>query len=124
MIQTEIEKLTGILSSIKTGFVMNEADLALLVEQALSAQGIVFVREARITGGRADFLTQSGILIEVKKAKATKTAIQQLTRYAADAHVNAMILYARNKLRLPTEIAGKPVFSVGYFTSWGIAIDT
>lgn len=90
------------------------------IEQALSAEGIVFEREKRLSPlDIPDFLIESGIVVECKMRRARKMDIyRQLRRYATYPEVRALILASNLVMGLPPELNGKPVFAASLSRGW------
>lgn len=117
-----IKKYTDMLRRLFVGFIAEEAELADAVEKLLRKNGISYRREARIEGGRTDFLLDGGIAIEIKKARAGKKAIEQIKRYSLSDSVRGIILLSKNECRLPEALNGKPCASVSYGKAWGVTL--
>ncbi|MDH0342084.1 hypothetical protein [Chromobacterium haemolyticum] len=71
---------------------------------------------------RAD-LWVDGIVIEVKKQRPARAALlNQLTRYASQPGVRAIITVLERSIPLPATLNDKPVAIVSLNTLWGIAL--
>jgi hypothetical protein len=93
----------------------NEDDLQRGIEEALSASGAEFTREARLPGvfGRLDFMVHAKfeIGIEVKVEGASSSVGRQVARYLKCPEVEGIILVSskRRHRKFPNEFGGKPV---------------
>ena len=112
------------LQKLRIKVVSVEYDLQNEISNLLSDAGISFQKEYRLgKGSRVDFLTSSGVAIEVKKGKPNRlSVINQLQKYAEFDEVKSIILIIETSLTVPKEINGKPCVSVGLRKLWGIAI--
>jgi hypothetical protein len=93
----------------------NEYDLQEGLKVALESEGIKARREETVSqGSRIDFLTDSGVAIEVKTGGSLNRLTRQVHRYAQHDRVAAIIVVTpKAKHRdLPTQINGKPVLVV------------
>lgn len=91
------------------------------VEQALTAAGVAFEREKRLSDRDIpDFLVAGGVVVECKmKNKARKIDVfKQIERYAAHSAVSAIILASNISMGLPPEINGKPVYAASLSRGW------
>jgi hypothetical protein len=90
---------------------------------ALIASGIAFEREAPLGRGRIDFLTASGVGIEVKRDRPDRGALLgQLARYAQSPRVGALVLVAERAVELPAVVGGKPCAALCLNGNWGVAL--
>lgn len=83
------------------------------VDQVLSAAGVTFTREARLDArDRPDFLTTSGLAIELKVAGGRSAVVRQLLRYAEHEEVTGILLVTSRSrhLGLPDLLGGKPAW--------------
>lgn len=98
----------------------SEKQVQAQIEQALSAEGIVFEREKRLSPQDIpDFLIEGGIVVECKMRGARKMDIyRQLRRYAAYPEVRALILASNLVMGLPPELNGKPVYAASLSRGW------
>lgn len=100
-----------------------EADVSEAISQRLSGNGIRFEREAVLSPGcRVDFLTETGVAIEIKKGKPnTAVVARQLDRYAASSRVTGIILVSERGLVTHIDEAnGKPVKYIAMTHNWGL----
>ncbi len=111
------------LQAMRPPFALYEWDIHQMVAQRLTEAGIDYVHEAKIGPGcRIDYLA-GDVGIEVKKGKPTpKVLVKQLQRYAACELVSAVILVTQQSVKVPAQIAGKPVRSVVLSQLWGVAL--
>jgi hypothetical protein len=92
-----------------------QADLA----HALTAQGIAFEREVRLSAADIPDFMVGDIAIEVKIRGARKMDIyRQLVRYAKHERVGSLILATNMTMGLPEQLEGKPVFFVALGRAW------
>ena len=93
------------------------------IKEALIKYGIGFEHEYKLAPrNRIDFLTHSGVGIEVKKGKPNEAQVySQLERYAQFEEVKAIILVIERYQDVPEEMNGKPCRSIGLRRLWGIA---
>lgn len=103
----------------------NEAQLHQGLAEAFEAHGIGFEREVRIKGGRIDFLVTvpdpyAVIGVEVKVKGSAGPLIRQVTRYAAEPRLDAILVVTTNpRHRAAIGFAeGKPidVVTIGAFS--------
>lgn len=91
---------------------MKERAVQDLVEKALTAAGIEFERECRLSGrDRVDFKIGS-VAIELKKGAAGLTELRQITRYLEHPEVTGCVLVALRCRDIPPSILGKPIACV------------
>lgn len=91
------------------------------VAQALTAAGISFEREKRLSAKDIpDFLVEGGVAIECKmRNKGKKMDIfRQLVRYAGYPEVKAIVLASNVSMGLPPDIDGKPVYAASLSHGW------
>jgi hypothetical protein len=89
------------------------------VEAVLTAGGIVFSREHRLSGADiVDFLTDDGVAIEVKLKAPKREIHRQCGRYCAHAEVMALIVVSGTAMGLPDIIDGKPVYMISVGRGW------
>lgn len=89
-----------------------EVILQASIADVLTAAGVSFEREARLSNGeRVDFLVGGDLAVEVKIKGAFVAVAEQLGRYAAIERVSAVLLVTarRQLLGMPTTLYGKPV---------------
>jgi hypothetical protein len=90
-----------------------EAWLQMDIEAALTAIGVPFEREARLTTrDRIDFLVAGGIGIEAKTRCSPRQIYRQLERYAAHDAITSLILISGTATGLPEAINGRPLFYI------------
>ncbi len=89
------------------------------VERLLSAAGIAFEREVRLTESDiVDFLVD-GIGLELKLRGARKKEVyRQLCRYARHPRVDSLILASNLSMGLPAQIEGKDAYFVKLGEAW------
>ena len=111
------------IETIRCGATCTEEELHTQIIRALQAQGLDAQHEVRLAPRcRIDFMC-SGVGIEVKKSRPERSKlIAQLTRYAACAQVQALIVAAPKGVNLPREIAGKRIVMVALERLWGISL--
>lgn len=76
-------------------------------------------------GNRVDFLTATGIAVEVKKGKPNRERLlSQINRYAEFEEVQSIIIVVETSLQDPINHSrnGKPCKVVGLLKQWGIAL--
>lgn len=88
----------------------SEVDLHHRLEQVMRDAGYDPAPEARIVGGRVDFLVD-GTGIEVKVSGTPDALLRQITRYAADPQVRDLLVVTtiHRHTHLPRKVGGKPV---------------
>ena len=89
-----------------------EAVLQASIADVLTAAGVHFEREAKLSDGeRVDFLVCGDLAVEVKIKGAFVAVAEQLGRYAAIERVRAVLLVTtrRQLLGVPSTLSGKPV---------------
>jgi hypothetical protein len=90
-----------------------EGALQRSLEEALTASGVPFEREARLgPANRIDFLVQGGLGIEAKVRYPRRAIYRQLVRYAEVEQITALVLVTATSLGLPPLVNGKPLFYV------------
>jgi len=90
----------------------NERDLQDGIEQAISAAGLTYEREAVLDErSRVDFLLCPGVAVEVKVDGSSADVMRQLHRYALSPAVRAIVLVTTRQRHcsVPRELAGKPI---------------
>lgn len=120
----EIDDVLNALKTIRIGVVAEEFEIHRAIATALENAGIDYHHEHKLGPRcRIDFLTGTGIGIEVKKGKPYSVAVeQQLKRYAKFDAVRGIILVIERYQDVPAEIVGKPCRSLGLRKLWGIAL--
>jgi hypothetical protein len=119
-----MQEIIETLSTLRVDPVIEEFELQKKIGEALHEAGISFEKEYRLgPRNRVDFLTSSGIAIEVKKGQPNKRqVVDQLRRYAEFPEVCGIILVVEKSLQVPHMINGKPCMSLGLNKLWGIAL--
>lgn len=119
-----LDKVLSAIRTVRIGIVAEEYEIHRSIAAALDAAGIRYSHEYKLGPRcRIDFLTESGIGIEVKKGKPYSVAVeQQLERYAKFDEVTGIILVIERYQDVPKEIAGKPCRSLGLRKLWGISL--
>lgn len=94
--------------------IMQEKKLGDVVASALTALGLAFEREVRITPqDRLDFLlTDTGVAIELKKKTAGMDTFRQVGRYLEQQGVNGCIIIAMRVNQITPVLNGKPISAV------------
>lgn len=90
----------------------DEASLHHAIADQLEAAGVPFLHEVSLASGdRIDFLTGSGVGVEVKVAGSLDSLVRQLRRYSLHHSVKALLVVTTRTShhRLPTEVNGTPV---------------
>lgn len=102
-----------------------ESQIHDIIAASLTEAKIVF-RHTPHLGNRCipDFLTETRVIIEVKKGRPPATAtLKQITRYAALPDADLVILVAERGLPyIPANIEGKPIVQIPLYAAWGIAL--
>lgn len=122
---TDFKKIIHLMEDLRVGVVLYESEICNRIQEILVAGGIKFQREVRIgQRSRVDFLTDSGIAIEVKKGKPNSSKVSaQVTRYAESEKVTGVVLISERGLWSHVESAnGKPVGYVSLSKNWGISL--
>lgn len=109
--------------TIRCGAACSEEELHALIAEALMAEGIEAVHEARLAPRcRIDFLV-GDIGIEIKKNRPQRgKLIMQLERYAACDQVAQLIVVAPRGVDLPEYIGGKHIVMIALERLWGISL--
>lgn len=90
----------------------SEAKLQKSIDDALTARGVPFDREAILgPGERIDFLA-GRVGVEAKARYAKRATFRQLERYALHDTVDALILVTGTAMGLPPTLNGKPLYIV------------
>jgi len=120
-----LEATVQALKTLRVGKIIEEYDLQDKIAQALLRASISFKKEYRLgPGSRVDFLTGSGVAIEVKKGKPNRAKlVEQIKKYARYDEVKAVIIVVETSLRIPIlDSGGKPCTVMGLQKLWGIAL--
>ncbi len=116
------EKARQIVRLIQSGRfdLSSEKRLQADIETLLSARGIVFTREARISAEDIpDFLVDGCIAVECKMRSAKKMDVfRQLSRYAEQPGVKIIVLASNLSMTLPATLNEKPVFMASVSRGW------
>ena len=109
--------------TIRCGAACSEEELHALIAEALMAEGIEAVHEARLAPRcRIDFLV-GDIGIEIKKNRPQRGKLMmQLERYAACGQVSQLIVVAPRGVNLPGYIGGKRIVMIALERLWGISL--
>lgn len=114
------------LRSLRVGKIFVEWDLQNDIAEIFDKHGIYYEKEYYLgKGNRVDFLTDSGVAVEVKKGKPNRTRLaDQINRYAEYEQVKAIVIVVETSLRMPIKqtINGKSCAVVGLQKLWGIAL--
>lgn len=113
------------LSGIRAGAERLERDIHARIAEALRAAGIQHSHEVPIGPRcRVDFLTNSGVAIEVKAGKTNSRKLwSQAARYARCGSVEAVLIVAeRGVFKWDREIDGVPVDVLSLSEQWGVAL--
>lgn len=107
----DLEKIATKLLTVRFNY-RNEADLQTGIEAVLAGEGIVSTREARLSAkDRIDFLTESGVGIEVKVDGSQTDVARQVGRYTRHDNVRAVLIVTTcsRHTGIPDSFNGKPV---------------
>jgi hypothetical protein len=120
----DIDQVFFALRTVRIGIVTEEYEIHRAISASLTRAGIHHSHEVKLGPRcRIDFLTDTGIGIEVKKGKPYSVAVeQQLERYARFDAVKGIILVIERYQDVPKEVCGKPCRSLGLRKLWGIAL--
>lgn len=121
-----MEEILNALKHLRVGVILDEYFLQEQIAKVLSEHGITYFKE-HVLGprNRVDFLTSSGIAIEVKKGKPNRTnLIWQINRYAQFDEVKEIVIVVETSISSPITRTdnGKPCNIIGLRKLWGIAI--
>ena len=121
---TELDRVLQTLATLRAPQAAQEAELQLAVTMCLEDFGIPYRREAMLGRGcRIDFLTDSGIGIEIKKGRPSSRSLRgQLERYAASGQVAALVVLTQKSALLPAKIGGKACVQISLNQLWGVAL--
>ncbi len=115
---TPLERATAV-SVLLSGYRFAFTDEAMLqrgIAEVLTGAGYVVKREKRLSRkDRPDFMVEDGVAIEVKIDGSLTSVMRQLSRYAENVTVGAIVFVttrATQALRVPKEFCGKPVRTV------------
>lgn len=121
-----LEAVTKALSTLRVGITIEEYALQGKIAEAFRQAGIIYEKEYVLgRGARVDFLTESGVAVEVKKGKPNRRMLfEQINRYAASSEVKAVAVVVETSLQRPITQTdnGKPCMVIGLSKLWGIAL--
>lgn len=119
----EIQKIVSVLSMLRLPAMPGEYDIHRQISDILIENGFDFRHEYHLAPRcRIDFRVGS-IGIEVKKGRpASSQLIKQLRRYLESPELDGMIVIMPRLVRLPSQIAGKPVYILSLNRLWGVAL--
>ena len=111
------------LREIRLPYALYEMDIHGYVRDALKANGIAFIHEAKIAKGcRIDYLAGS-VGIEIKKGKPNeKRLVAQLSRYLDSELLQSIIVVSWHSVKIPAEIRGKRAERVVLSQLWGVSL--
>lgn len=123
MIDEELEQVLNAISIMRLNVVKDEFYIHQSIMKVLESNNIDYHHEYNLAPrNRIDFLTRSGIGIEVKKGKPNaERTLAQIKRYIASPEIKGIILVIERYQDVPAEINGKPCRSIGLRKLWGIA---
>lgn len=106
--------------------VNTEAELQVEIAALLDRNGILYRREAQVSGGRIDFLIgyagrftdNPSVGLEVKIKGGKRSIFKQCAAYCGDPRISHLIVLTGISLGLPPEMAGKPVTIVTIGAAW------
>lgn len=126
MLDQELKRVTESLQSLRVGKIFDEYELQAKIAAQFDKKKIPYNKEHQLgRGSRVDFLTESGIAVEVKKGKPNRTQlVEQIERYAKFEEVKAVVIVVETSLRVPIELprSSKPCKVIGLQKLWGIAL--
>jgi hypothetical protein len=120
VLDSRARRVTGLIARNRIDL-SNEKLAQSQIEQILTAAGMSFEREARLSAeDRPDFfMPDVGLAIEVKIKGARKMAVfHQLGRYAAHDRVLGLLLITSLAMGLPKDILGKPAYYASMGRAW------
>lgn len=119
----EIQKIVSVLSILRLPAMPGEYDIHRQISDIFIENGFDFHHEYYLAPRcRIDFCVGS-IGIEVKKGRpASSQLIKQLRRYLESPELDGMIVIMPRLIRLPSQIAGKPVYILSLNRLWGVAL--
>jgi len=121
---TGLDEVVRVLGALRAPQAAQEAELQQTVEDCLRESGIAFTREA-VLGPRAriDFLTESGVGIELKKGRPESRSLRrQLERYAEYEKVQSLVVLTQKSALLPAKVKGKACVQISLNQLWGVAL--
>lgn len=119
----QMDQIMAALQVIRSPLIQGEYDLHRLVQDALTAQGIIPLHEYPVAPrARVDFFWE-GIGVEIKRGKpAPSQLLPQLRRYAASPLIQGLILISERSVVLPGTLLGKPIRTLCLHRLWGISL--
>jgi len=119
----QIERIISAIKTIRIPAQPEETDIHNAIADALSAAGIEFQHEYRLSPRtRIDFVC-GDVGIEVKKNRPKSADLQaQLMRYLQDSFLTAAIVVLQRPCSLPKTICGKNIYVVSLNRLWGVAL--
>ena len=117
------EAVLEALRAMRPPFAPYEADLHALVAARLTECGLTYAHEAKLAPGcRIDYLV-GDVGVEIKNGKPSQRTLQaQLMRYAGCEALRCLIVLTWRSVRLPAELAGKPVYALTLSQLWGVSL--
>lgn len=121
-----MEAILNALKQLRIGVILDEYTLQEQIAKVLSEHEIIYSKE-HVLGprNRVDFMSNTGVAIEVKKGKPNRTnLICQINRYAQFDDVKEIIIVVETSISNPITRTdnGKPCTVIGLRKLWGIAI--
>lgn len=119
----ELEKILAVIKAVRSPVTLAERQLHQLLADALGAQGIDCLREARLSSGCRIDLLCGEVGIEIKRGRPAPAALlRQAQRYLASPLLQALIIVSERSFPLPAAIQGKPCVQINLQALWGIAL--
>lgn len=117
------EAVLTALREIRLPYALFEMDIHRHVRDALNANRIAYIHEARLSPGcRIDYLA-GNVGIEIKKGKPDKKRLlAQLTRYLQHEQLTSIIVVSWHSVPVPAQINGKRAERVVLSQLWGISL--
>ncbi len=111
------------LRELRPPFALYEADLHAIVGSFLREKGFAAEHEKPIARGcRIDFWVD-GVGVEIKRGKPQPAVLlRQLRRYADSPMITGLIVLSQRGVRLPSQVAGKPLDCLCLNSLWGVAL--
>ncbi|MDD3334714.1 MAG: hypothetical protein PHI98_04265 [Eubacteriales bacterium] len=118
-----LQTVVNALMELRSPFLPYETDIHMQVEKRLCDAGLPHIHEAKIGPGcRIDFLV-GDVGIEIKKGKPIPAVLTaQLERYARCEAIGSIVVLTQRSVKLPKQLAGKPVRQMTLSQLWGLAI--
>jgi hypothetical protein len=124
MSSDSLTQVVRVATTLRLHAVTSEYQVQDALAAALTAAGISFEREVRLSPrNRVDFLCEGGVAIEVKRGKPNTRRVQaQVDRYCACEQVTALVIVTERALIwTPSSSSGKIVQTVALSLNWGLA---